>query len=52
MIDPEELTFMQLFWLILGLIILAVFICRWVDLYYEMPHEHKVLHVRGVTPLT
>lgn len=38
MIDPEELTFVQLFWLFFGLIIAVVLFCRWVDMNWVFTH--------------
>lgn len=35
LLDPEELSFVQLFFLCFTCLLFFVFLCRWVDLYYQ-----------------
>lgn len=37
MIDPEDLSFAQLFWLILLLMVVVFFLCRFVDMSMAQP---------------
>ncbi len=34
MLDPEELTFLQWFWLCMAMTLIVFFLCRWIDLAY------------------
>jgi len=35
MLDPEQLTFIQWFWIVLGAILIIFFLCRWIDFAYQ-----------------
>ncbi len=34
MLDPEELSFVQLFWLCLAGIVILFWMCQWIDMYF------------------
>ena len=34
LLDPESLTFVQWFWIVLAVVLSVMFICRAIDLYY------------------
>jgi hypothetical protein len=36
MLDPEQMTLIQLFWLALAVILALLFVCRWIDFNYQM----------------
>ncbi len=35
MLDPEQLTFLQWFWIVLAIILIIFFLCRWIDFAYQ-----------------
>jgi len=34
-LDPEQLTFAQWFWIVFVIILAIFFFCRWVDMTYQ-----------------
>lgn len=34
MLDPEELSFVQLFWLCLAGIVMLFWMCQWIDMFF------------------
>lgn len=36
MLDPEKMTYIQLFWLCLGVLLILLFVCRWIDFNYQL----------------
>lgn len=36
-LDPEQLTFMQWFWIVLVIVLIIFALCCWVDAHYAYP---------------
>lgn len=36
MLDPEQLTFAQWFWIVFGMVVGIMFICRWIDINFDV----------------
>lgn len=35
MLDPEQMTYMEWFWIVLAMVFIVFFLCRWIDLNYQ-----------------
>jgi hypothetical protein len=37
MLDPEQLTFVQWFWVVFAIVLVIFWLCCWVDMNYQFP---------------
>jgi hypothetical protein len=48
LLDPESLSFVQWFWIVLTGVLIVFFACRAIDLYYPMQLMQTICPVFGI----